>query len=306
MAGLFGSGLSGSGLFGKLGSLGGLGGSLPVGNGKLLEVVTQVLDKVPLRGGESPAEKLAGVTDTVNAVVGSLQADAGMPTQAVTQALDALPINAPDLPVSPDQVLANVTGRLGSLDDVLPLEDGEVDDFVNALVDRATLEDAAILGDGLSPDGTSPGFFNGATTNEVAQSEPIALEIGTGRLGLAVLSGADAGGDDSTISVDLLSFANDSDDSAPPLALGFGPDDSTNLDIEVLSGSYGSDGTGNINIGPDIWSGGSPFAIHALNDLDDPFANDVHVGGNIFDPVTDGTSTNAVVATGLFDDVFAV
>lgn len=148
--------------------------------------------------------------------------------------------------------------------------------------------------------------LNGHSLNEVAHGNPVSLELGTGKLWLSVLSGDDAHHDNSTIGLDLLSFTQDAEDGAPPATLVLGPEDATNLDVNILAGSYGTAGTGGISLGPDIWGGGSPLSLGLLQNPDDPFANDVHVGGNLFDPITDGTLTDGAFAHLPVDPIDAI
>jgi hypothetical protein len=180
-------------------------------------------------------------------------------------------------------VVTHVLDQLGSLRDV----SGEAGNALGGLGDLG-----GVTGVGNDPQEV----LNGHSVNDAAQSGPISLETGTGKLWLSALSGDDANHDNSTIGLDVLSFTQSAEDGAPPATLMLGPQDATNLDVDILSGSYGTGGTGGISIGPDIWGGGSPLSIGALQDPNDPFANDVHVGGNALAPATDGTLTDGVFA----------
>jgi hypothetical protein len=190
-------------------------------------------------------------------------------------------------------IVTHVLDQLGSLR-------GVSGDAGNALGGLGGVGDVAGVGDDPQE------ALNGHSVNDAVHSDPVSLETGTGKLWLSVLSGDDASHDNSTVGLDVLSFTQSAEDGAPPATLVLGPEDATNLDVDILSGSYGSGGTGGISLGPDIWGGGSPLSLGVLQNPDDPFANDVHVGGNALDPATDGTLTDGVLAHVPVDPIDAI
>ncbi|HET9902374.1 MAG TPA: hypothetical protein VFQ27_01565 [Xanthobacteraceae bacterium] len=287
-------------LLGGLGGLGGLLGRGGQGNGAgPAQLLGQVLDAVSgagdgIRAVLPQADAGIDVVDNVlRATTSELPLSNALSLEDVlNDPLGQVPDSVPGLDLRPSETVADVVDRLGVVGDSLPVGPGELPMLLDEVGDRLTLAGAEILGSGIPGDGTSNGLFNGHTTNDVARSEPLSLDSGADGTDLAVFSGG--GGDsDALFDARVLSFQAPSD-AAPPVALELGPIDGDTFDISLLSGKAGSQGVGDILVGPDLWSQ-SPLVINVLQDPDHPTAHAIEINGGLLDPITDGTLADALV-----------
>ena len=132
--------------------------------------------------------------------------------------------------------------------------------------------------------------------NENTPSDPVSVASESNNFEVSVLSGPEASRDSTIFDVNVLSYADDPQDSYPPVDLVLGRDDAMMTDVEILSGSYGSSGVVNVNAGPDIWKGGSPVHIDAFTDPDHPTDVNVEMQGTLLSPVTEGNLLGPVTS----------